>query len=182
MRVTVFGGTHTKPGETDYEQAVKLGRLLGESGHSVLTGGYIGTMEAVSRGAAEAGAHVIGVTCDEIERFRPGQANAWVKEEQRHSLLVDRLNGLIDGGDAAIALPGGIGTLAEVTITWNRMLIGSIAPRPLILIGSAWQNIVESFFINQGEYVAARDHKWVQFAQDVEHAVAMLPPPAGRPV
>jgi uncharacterized protein (TIGR00730 family) len=181
MRVTVFGGTHTKPGETDYEQAVKLGKLLGECGHTVLTGGYIGTMEAVSRGAAETGAHVIGVTCDEIERFRPGGPNAWVKEEQRFPQLIERLNGLIDGCDAAIALPGGVGTLAEVTITWNRMLIGSISPRPLILIGSAWQNIVEAFFTNQGEYIAARDQKWVQFAPDVEHAVSMLPSSTERP-
>lgn len=39
--------------------------MLAERGHIVLNGGYIGTMEAVSRGAAEAGGHVIGVTCEE---------------------------------------------------------------------------------------------------------------------
>ncbi|GAP15265.1 predicted Rossmann fold nucleotide-binding protein [Longilinea arvoryzae] len=182
MRVTVFGGTHTQPGETDYEEAVKLGRLLGERGCTVLTGGYIGTMEAVSRGAAEAGAHVIGITCEEIERFRPGSANRWVQEEQRFPQLVERINGLIDGSDAAMALPGGVGTLAEVTVTWNRMLIGSIPPRPLILVGMGWRKVIDSFFTSQGEYIAARDHQWVQFASDVEQAVALLPPPAGRPV
>ena len=114
MRVSVFGGTHTRPGEKDYDEAVRLGRLLGERGCTVITGGYIGVMEAVSRGAAEAGAHVIGVTCDEIERFRPGKPNAWVKEEQRFPDLVQRLNALIEGCDAAIALPGGVGTLAEI--------------------------------------------------------------------
>ncbi|MDI6694379.1 MAG: hypothetical protein QME21_04975 [Anaerolineales bacterium] len=63
--VTVFGGSRPTP--EDYEQALHLGRLLGGSGYIVLTGGYIGVMEAVSRGASEAGGHVIGVTCDEIE-------------------------------------------------------------------------------------------------------------------
>lgn len=182
MRVTVFGGTHTHPGETAYEEALKLGRLLGERGHTVLTGGYIGTMEAVSRGAAEAGAHVIGVTCDEIERFRPGGPNAWVKEEQRFTLLVDRLNGLIDGCDVAMALPGGVGTLAEVTVTWNRLLIGSIPPRPLILIGAGWQKVIEAFIAGQDGYIASRDKNWVQFAASSDEAVAMLPYPAGRPV
>lgn len=182
MRVTVFGGTHTKPGETDYEEAEKLGRMLGERGYTVLTGGYIGTMEAVSRGAAEAGAHVIGVTCAEIERFRPGSANHWVQEEQRFPELVSRLNGLIDGCDAAIALPGGVGTLAEVMVTWNRLLIGSIPPRPLILIGERWEKVIESFFTLQDAYIAPHDHRWVQFAANVEKAVEMLPQPARRPV
>ena len=71
MRVTVFGGS--QPGEDSpaYSQAIELGRLLASRGHTVLTGGYIGSMEAVSRGAAEAGGHVVGVTCEEIEAWRP---------------------------------------------------------------------------------------------------------------
>ncbi|NMB68933.1 MAG: LOG family protein [Chloroflexi bacterium] len=181
MRVSVFGGTHTRPGEKDYDEAVRLGRLLGERGCTVITGGYIGVMEAVSRGAAEAGAHVIGVTCDEIERFRPGKPNAWVKEEQRFPDLVQRLNALIEGCDAAIALPGGVGTLAEIMTTWNRILIGSITPRPLILAGDGWRQVVQSFFEGQGEYVAAHDQKWVQFASSIEQAVDLASPPVGRP-
>jgi len=52
-----------------------------------------GTMEAVSRGAAEAGGHVIGVTCEDIEKWRPIGANAWVKEEWRKKTLTERLEG-----------------------------------------------------------------------------------------
>ncbi len=177
MRVTIFGGTHTRPGEKDYEAAVKLGQLLGQRGHTVISGGYIGVMEAVSRGAAEAGAHVIGITCDEIERFRPGKPNAWVREERRYPDLIQRLNGLIDSCDAAIALPGGVGTLAEIMSTWNRILIGSTPPKPLILVGDGWQQIVKSFFDNQGDYVAARDKKWVLFAASVEQAADLVSHP-----
>ena len=81
MRVSVFGGSEPKEGMTAYTEAMELGRLLAERRHIVLTGGYIGTMEAVSRGAHEAGGHVIGVTCLDIERWRPRQANQWVIEE-----------------------------------------------------------------------------------------------------
>lgn len=49
--VTVFGGA--SPTEPDYNAALRLGRLLGQAGCSVLTGGYIGTMEAVSRRSRE---------------------------------------------------------------------------------------------------------------------------------
>ena len=54
-RITVFGGSQPKPGDEDYQQALRLGALLGSAGFTVLTGGYVGTMEAVSRGAAENG-------------------------------------------------------------------------------------------------------------------------------
>ena len=80
MKVSVFGGSQPREGTTAYEEARKLGELLAKQGHVVLTGGYIGTMEAVSRGAAEAGGHVIGVTCEEIERWRKVGGNRWVKE------------------------------------------------------------------------------------------------------
>ena len=80
MKVTVFGGARTIPGDSLYAEAYELGSLLAKAGHSVLTGGYIGTMEAVSRGAAEAGGHVIGITCDEIARWRPVSPHPWVLE------------------------------------------------------------------------------------------------------
>src|SRR5215510_11672080 len=112
MNISVFGGSQTKEGETAYTAAMELGRLLAQRGHTVLTGGYIGTMEAVSRGAHEAGGHVIGVTCSEIERWRPIGANPWVKEERKKETLMERLHALIHESDAAMALPGGVGTLA----------------------------------------------------------------------
>src|SRR5512147_442866 len=104
MNVTVFGGAAAIPGTAAYQEAERLGCLLAQAGHVVLTGGYMGAMEAVSRGAADAGGHVIGVTCLEIERWRNTQANAWVREEWKTSTLVDRLVLLMDRCDAALAL------------------------------------------------------------------------------
>src|SRR5215475_14919834 len=111
MRVTVFGGSEPKEGSAAYAEAMELVKLLAEHGHTVLTGGYIGVMEAVSRGAREAGGHVIGVTCEEIEAWRHIKANAWVMEEIRKKTLVERLHALIHESDAALALSGGAGTL-----------------------------------------------------------------------
>src|SRR5512145_1851238 len=107
MRVSVFGGSQPREGDTAYAEAMELGRLLAERGHTVLTGGYIGTMEAVSRGANEAGGHVIGVTCEDIEAWRPIRMNAWVQEEWCQSNLKERVFSLIENCDAAIVLPGG---------------------------------------------------------------------------
>jgi uncharacterized protein (TIGR00730 family) len=173
-RVTVFGGSSPKPGETAYAEAQKLGRMLGTAGYTVLTGGYIGTMEAVSRGAAEAGAKVMGVTCDEIEAWRPGGANQWVMEEMRFSTLRERLFALIDTCDAAIALPGGPGTLAEISLMWNQMITGSISLRPLILVGAGWKSTFETFFHVLEDYTPAHQRKMLEFSPNIEHALTRL--------
>jgi uncharacterized protein (TIGR00730 family) len=175
MRVTVFGSAMPVSGEAAYQEAEKLGDLLAKEGHTVLTGGYSGTMEAVSRGAAGAGGHVIGVTCLEIERWRSSiKANAWVKEEWSRPTLQDRLAVLIDNCEAALALPGGVGTLLEVMMMWNRLIIKSVSPRPLILIGPGWKAALQSFLEQQGQYVAEVDRQYLTFVDTAEEAAAML--------
>ena len=133
MNITVFGGAQPKEGSSGYEEARELGSLLAQRGHTVLTGGYMGTMEAVSRGASDAGGHVIGVTCEDIEAWRKTSANPWVKEERRKKSLIERLQALVEGCDAAIALAGGAGTLTEISLLWNLMIVESLPRRPLIM-------------------------------------------------
>ena len=174
MKVSIFGSSQPKEGSTAYAEAQQLGQLLAERGHVVLTGGYMGTMEAVSRGAADAGGHVIGVTCEDIERWRPIGANRWVKEEWRKKNLMERLEALITECDAALALPGGPGTLTEISLTWNLMIIGSLHRRPLILIGSGWQNVLNQVYQSLNEYVSATQRELVQFAPDIKTAVKLL--------
>ena len=174
MRVSVFGGSQPKDDSTAYAEAMELGKRLAERGHTVLTGGYIGVMEAVSRGAREAGGHVIGVTCEEIEAWRPIQANAWVMEEMKKKTLVDRLHALIHESDAALALPGGPGTLTEISLMWNLMIVESLHRRPLILIGDGWQSVFDQFFRGLDAYVPAHQREILRFAKDAQTAVKML--------
>ena len=174
MRISVFGGSQPKEGDTAYSEAVELGRLLAQRGHTVLTGGYIGVMEAVSRGAREAGGHVIGVTCEDIEAWRPIKANSWVMEEIRKKTLVERLHALIHESDAALALPGGPGTLTEISLMWNLMIVESLHRRPLILIGDGWQSIFDQFFKELDPYVPTHQREILSFAKDVHTAVEMI--------
>ena len=174
MRVSVFGGSQPKEDSTAYAEAMELGKLLAERGHIVLTGGYIGVMEAVSRGAHQAGGHVIGVTCEDIEAWRPIKANAWVMEEIRKETLVERLHTLIHESDAALALPGGPGTLTEISLMWNLMIVESLHRRPLILIGDGWQSVFDQFFRGLDAYVPAHQREILRFAKDVQTALQML--------
>ncbi|HMU93398.1 MAG TPA: LOG family protein [Anaerolineales bacterium] len=174
MNITVFGGAQPKEGSQAYEEARELGSLLAQRGHAVLTGGYMGTMEAVSRGAHEAGGHVIGVTCIDIEEWRNSKPNQWVKEERRRQTLMERLMGLIEGCDAAMALSGGAGTLTEISLMWNLMIVESLPPRPLILVGSGWQSTFDQFFREFESYMPKHQRELLYFAKDVKTAVTIL--------
>ncbi len=171
-KVAVFGGS--RPPEEDYERALQLGKMLGQAGFIVMTGGYIGSMEAVSRGAAENGGHVIGITCNEIEAWRPVELNPWVKEEHRYNTILERMFSLIDGCDAALTLPGGPGTLAEIAVMWNHLLTGAITPRLLILIGDGWRETFDLFNRAFGDYIPIEQRQWLKYARDVDEAVSML--------
>lgn len=173
-KITVFGAANTLPGEPLYEDGLALGQLLTKAGYDVITGGYIGTMEAVSRGAAESGAHVIGITCRDIEAWRGVKANQWVIEEQQFDTLNQRLEMLIRSCDAALALPGGIGTLVEISLTWNQMVIHAMDPKPLIIIGPGWKSVFDTFFDQLGEFTPPNYRQWVSFALDIASAVELI--------
>jgi len=172
--ISVFGGSTPKPGTPTYKEAYDLGQLLGSAGLTVLTGGYMGTMEAVSRGAKEAGGHVIGVTSEEIEAWRPTGPNAWVAEEWRCQAFNERLTTLVNSCDAAIALPGGIGTLLEIVLAWNQLVIDVIDPKPVILVGNGWQKVMETFYTEFGDYVSVDDRQYLAYAPDPSTAIELL--------
>ena len=143
--------------------------MLAEAGCAVATGGYSGVMSAVSQGAAEANGHVIGVTSAQIERFRPLQANQWVQQEIRYESLRERLLHLVTQNDGMIVLPGGIGTLSEMTLAWSFMQVGEIEPRPLVLLGEQWRATVTSFV--QPAYIRESHLHLLQFVDTPEGAV-----------
>ena len=174
MNISVFGGAQPRPDSPEYEEARLLGELLAQRGHTVLTGGYIGVMEAVSRGAHEAGGHVIGVTCEDIESWRKVSKNQWVKEEWRRKTLLDRMQAIIEGCDAAIAMPGGLGTLAEISVMWNLMAVESLPRRPLILVGQGWQATLDQFFSSFESYMPFQQRDSLSFAEDVHDVVKKL--------
>ena len=174
IRITVFGGSQPQPGDPVYQDALHLGKLIANQGYILLNGGYIGTMEALSRGAAEAGGHVIGVTCDQIEAWRPLKANPWVTEEWHYSTLQERIFSLIENCEAFLALPGGIGTLAEVMLAWNLLVTHILPPRPLILIGTGWQTTIQQFITEQGKFIPENQRLSISYVPDVDSAIQRL--------
>jgi uncharacterized protein (TIGR00725 family) len=100
-------------------------------------------MEAVSKGASMAGGTVIGVTVPALFRRRSG-ANQYVAREIEASTLIERIGTLIGEADCVIALPGSIGTAAELIVSWN---LNHVARRnggarvPTVAVGEEWREL-----------------------------------------
>lgn len=165
----VFGSARLEPGAPEYEEGVRLGRLLAERGWVVQTGGYDGAMGAVSSGAHAAGGHVVGVTLRGLgARKAP---NRWLLEEREAEDLFARVRGLIEA-DAWIALSGGIGTLAEVALAWNLHQLYPTEARPLVLVGPRWPELLET--IGRVMVVGERDLDLVHVVRDASAAVDLV--------
>jgi len=172
--ISIFGGAAPKPDTPAYEEAHTLGANLARAGWTVATGGYSGVMEAASRGAGEAGGHVVGVTCTLIETWRGLKANAWVREEKKFATLRERLYHLVEFSDAALALPGGIGTLSEVALTWSLMQTGEIKAKPLVVVGRVWTETLATFRREAAGYLRPGDEQLLYLAEDAADAVRFL--------
>lgn len=174
MIVAVFGSAAPKPGSLAYSQAEALGKVLAEMNATVMTGGYCGTMEAVSKGAAENGGKTIGVTCKDIDQYRPGGPNRWVQEEIPTENLNRRLEVLTRQPDAFLGLPGGLGTLCEITLALNLMAVESITPRPLILIGEGWRKSWSAILESNQSMISSAHAAYLQFAKNNIEATQLL--------
>ncbi len=173
-KISIFGGASPQPDSPAYSAAYELGKLLGENGLTVMTGGYYGTMGAISKGASESGVPVIGVTSDEIEAYRPIAPNPWLTEEWRCATFKERLDHLVEECDAAIALPGGVGTLLEISLTWNHLILHTITPKPLILVGEGWYHVMETLFADLGDYISIASREYLSFAPKVKDVITIL--------
>ncbi len=172
MVISVFGSSAPVPGSEGYAEAEQVGRLLAEAGLAVATGGYCGTMEAVSKGAAEAGGHVLGITCDQIELFRPLGPNQFLTQEIRYATLQERVQHLVRENDGMIVLSGGVGTLSELALAWSLLQVDEISPRPLVLLGSLWQQTLQAFY--NPIFIRQRDMDMLFLADSPETAVAYI--------
>jgi len=137
--VTIFGSSRPREQDPDYADARALGRALAAKGLAVCSGGYAGVMEAVSRGAKEAGGKTYGITAE----FFTAKTNAWIDTEVRMKTWQERLFELIRLADAFVACKGGTGTLVELAVVWEMLNKSVIAGKPFVVLGDFWAPILE---------------------------------------
>ncbi len=138
--VTVFGSARVAENDPEYIRAYEIGKELAQAGFTVCNGGFGGAMEASSRGAKDCGGKTIGVTFDVKSRM----PNPWVDKQIHLPKLIDRMQRLIDMGDAYVVLKGGTGTLLELAAVWEFINKGISKEKPIVIIGEFWSGVVET--------------------------------------
>ncbi len=166
LTIAVFGGSEPEPGQPAYEEARRLGAAIAAAGWTLCNGGYGGTMEAGCRGAVEAGGKTIGVSCDAFGR---SGVNRWVQREITTRNLTERLNALIEAGDAYVALPGSTGTLLELASVWELANKGFMSGKPIVAMNDFWTPVLATI---ARETPRSREH--VQTAKTVDEVVALI--------
>src|SRR6478736_6477141 len=135
--VTVFGSARFAEDHPYYVAAREVGRLLAQRGFTVMTGGGPGVMEAANRGAKEAGGASVGCNIELPQEQQPNPyLDRWI--ECRYFFVRKVL--LFKYSYAFIALPGGLGTLDELTEALTLVQTGKIQKFPVVLMGTDyWQ-------------------------------------------
>ena len=166
--VTIFGGSRCTEADPEYAQAHRVGELLAEAGFVICTGGYLGIMEAASRGAREKGGRVLGIVMNQFK----AEPNRYLTDKVATAHFYERLQHLIIRSVGFIALRGGMGTVTEVSLVWNKLQTRVIEPRPIVLLGDCWPPIVEAW--KKYLVVSDTDISVLDFALTPEQAVSII--------
>jgi len=133
--VSVFGSARTAPGSAAYERARSVGRVLGEAGFAVITGGGPGAMEAANRGAREAGAVSVGLRIE--LPFERGM-NQYVDVALRFRYFFARKVMFVRYASGFVVLPGGFGTLDELFEALTLMQTDKAVDFAVVLLDSGY--------------------------------------------
>jgi uncharacterized protein (TIGR00730 family) len=166
--VTIFGGSKCGHHSEEYRQAMEVGSRLAEAGFTICTGGYLGVMEAASRGAREKGGRVFGIVMNQFK----SEPNRYLTDKVASAHFYERLQNLITRSIGFIALRGGMGTVTEISLVWNKLQTGVLEPRPLVLLGRSWRNVVRAWQDNL--VVSDADVSLLDFADTAEEACNII--------
>ena len=139
--VTLFGSARVRPEDPAYGAAIEVGRLLGEAGFTVITGGGPGAMEAGNRGAREAGAPSVGLN---IELPFEQHVNPYVDVDVEFRYFFVRKVMLVKYSRAFVIFPGGFGTMDELFEALTLIQTGKVRDFPVVLFGTDyWKGLLD---------------------------------------
>ena len=143
--VTIFGSARTLPGHPHYKIAEEIAFKLVQHGYGVITGGGPGIMEAGNKGAHEAGGKSVGL-------------NIFLPHEQKGNIYIDpeklisfdyffvRKVMFVKYSQGYIVMPGGFGTLDELTEAITLIQTQKIGRFPIVLVGKEfWGGMLDWF-------------------------------------
>lgn len=143
--VSVFGSARTKQGTKYYKLAEEIAFKLTRSGYGVISGGGPGIMEAANRGAKAGGGKSVGLNIELPFEQKP---NPYIDNDKLISFKYFFVRKVIflKYSQGFVALPGGFGTLDELSEALTLIQTDKVAKFPIILVGSEyWKGLVDWF-------------------------------------
>lgn len=172
--VTVFGSARFNEGHPYYDLGRQVGAILAQQGFTVITGGGPGIMEAVNRGAKEVGGKSIG--CN-IVLPHEQEPNRFLDQVVTFYYFFVRKVMLIKYSHAFIILPGGMGTLDELTEAATLIQTGKLYDFPVILMGteywSGFHHWIQNVLVKQGA-VSADDLEFLKITDDPQEILSII--------
>ncbi len=139
--VTIYGSARLTPRQKLYKQTMEIAYQLGRKGFSIITGGGPGVMEAANKGAHKAGVASIGLNIELPEEQSP---NVYTTKSITFNHFFARKVMLVKYAIAFIIIPGGLGTLDELTEVLTLMQTHKMKPFPVILFNSSyWKGFLD---------------------------------------
>jgi len=133
--VTIYGSARLRADDKLYAQTEEIAHRLGDIGFSIVTGGGPGVMEAANKGALKAGVKSVGLN---VVLPEEQACNSYTTKSVTFSHFFVRKVMLVKYATAFIIIPGGLGTLDELTEVLTLMQTHKIKPFPIVLFNSEY--------------------------------------------
>jgi uncharacterized protein (TIGR00730 family) len=172
--ISVFGSARTARDHPDYALGEQVGRRLAEAGYAVITGGGPGAMEAVNKGACEAGGISVGLG---IELPHEQGMNEWVDLGVHFRYFFARKTMFVKYATGFIVLPGGFGTLDELFEALTLVQTRKVTSFPIVLIGTAyWHGLVDWMrsTVTEAGMIGNGDVDLLTLTDDVDEAIRVI--------
>lgn len=156
-RVAFFGDADAKPTDKHYVDAYETAKLLAENGYIIVNGGGPGVMLATTLGAKAGNGEVELVIIDEkVDMGKNYEGSSKESKDKadkiyRTEKIEDRTEKLIDVADAYIILKGGTGTMAELSLVWEKAKFDYGHHEPVIFMGKFWHEVI-SVIVNDLDF------------------------------
>lgn len=172
--VTIYGSARIKPDHEMYEKARQIAFLLGKEGFNIITGGGPGVMEAANLGGQQAGVRSVGLNIELPEEQVP---NPYCSSVLTFNHFFVRKVMLVKYATAFIIMPGGLGTMDELTEVLELIQSERIKPFPVVMFGSDyWQGFLD-WLKNAtlaAEYISEGDLKLLRLTDDPQEAAEIV--------
>lgn len=169
--VTIYGSAQVKPDDEVYLQTKEIARRLGELGFSIITGGGPGVMEAANKGALEAGVKSVGLNI-QLPEEQVTNPYSTISVTFKHFFV--RKVMLVKYAIAFVIMPGGLGTLDELTEVLTLMQTHKIKPFPVILFDrNYWKGFLDwlrNFTLAKG-YISEEDLHLLRVCDDIDEVI-----------